>query len=120
MVFGWGWLRKIPTTRKDLKDETLMIRLCGVDAPEGAHFGKPAQPYSKEALYWLREYVDGKYVTITPYSIDQYKRVVARAQIWKWTGRKDVSAEMLKVGYAIVYEGKPKLNLVIMKIGIGN
>ncbi|AOW26979.1 hypothetical protein MG5_01329 [Candida albicans P57072] len=104
--FGWGWLRKIPTTRKDLKDETLMIRLCGVDAPEGAHFGKPAQPYSKEALYWLREYVDGKYVTITPYSIDQYKRVVARAQIWKWTGRKDVSAEMLKVGYAIVYEGK--------------
>ena len=36
--FRLGWLRKIPTTRKDLKDETLMIRLCGVDAPEGAHF----------------------------------------------------------------------------------
>ena len=29
LVFRLGWLRKIPTTRKDLKDETLMIRLCG-------------------------------------------------------------------------------------------
>lgn len=96
LLMGWGWLRKIPTTRKELKDETLMIRLCGIDAPEGAHFGKPAQPFADDALNWLRGYVDGKYVTITPYSIDQYKRVVARAQIWKWTGKKDVSAEMLK------------------------
>ncbi|RCK63842.1 putative endonuclease LCL3 [Candida viswanathii] len=106
ILMGWGWLRQVPTARKDLKDETLMIRLCGVDAPEGAHFGKPAQPFADDALNWLRGYVDGKYVTITPYSIDQYKRVVARAQIWKWTGKKDVSAEMLKTGYAIVYEGK--------------
>ena len=88
LLMGWGWLRKIPTTRKELKDETLMIRLCGIDAPEGAHFGKPAQPFADDALNWLRGYVDGKYVTITPYSIDQYKRVVARAQIWKWTGKK--------------------------------
>ncbi|EMG45381.1 LCL3 Probable endonuclease LCL3 [Candida maltosa Xu316] len=106
ILMGWGWLRKIPTTRAGLKDETLMIRLCGIDAPEGAHFGKPAQPFSDDALKWLRGYVDKKYVTITPYSVDQYKRVVARAQIWKWTGKKDVSAEMLKTGYAIVYEGK--------------
>ncbi|EGW32603.1 uncharacterized protein SPAPADRAFT_153741 [Spathaspora passalidarum NRRL Y-27907] len=105
-LLGWGWLRSIPTTRAALKDETLMIRLCGVDAPECSHFGKPAQPYSQEALQWLREYINGRYVTITPYSIDQYKRVVARAQIWKWNGRKDVSAEMLKRGIAVVYEGK--------------
>lgn len=46
----------------------------------------------------------GRSVTITPYSIDQYKRVVARAQVWKLTGKKDVSAEMLRNGMAVVYE----------------
>lgn len=106
IIAGWGWLRKIPTKPLELKDETLMIRLCGVDAPENAHFGKPAQPYSKEALEWLRGYLLDRNVTITPYSIDQYKRVVARAQVWKWTGRKDVSAEMLRHGLGLVYEGK--------------
>ncbi|KAL6015654.1 putative endonuclease lcl3 [Candidozyma auris] len=106
VLLGWGWLRKIPTKPSVLKNETLMIRLCGVDAPENAHFGKPAQPYSKEALEWLKDFLLGRSVTITPYSIDQYKRVVARAQVWKWTGRKDVSAEMLRQGLGLVYEAK--------------
>uniref|UniRef100_A0A0L0NUP7 Probable endonuclease LCL3 n=1 Tax=Candidozyma auris TaxID=498019 RepID=A0A0L0NUP7_CANAR len=106
VLLGWGWLRKIPTKPLVLKNETLMIRLCGVDAPENAHFGKPAQPYSKEALEWLKDFLLGRSVTITPYSIDQYKRVVARAQVWKWTGRKDVSAEMLRQGLGLVYEAK--------------
>jgi endonuclease YncB( thermonuclease family) len=105
-MLGWGWLRKVPTSRSDLKDETLMVRLCGVDAPERSHWGKPAQPFSGEALHWLQNYVFGRYVTITPYSIDQYKRVVAKAKVWKWTGRKDVSAEMIRSGLGIVYEGK--------------
>lgn len=105
-LMGWGWLRKVPENRSELKDETLMIRLCGVDAPERAHFGKTAQPYSEEALLWLQNYIFGRSVTITPYSIDQYKRVVARAQVWKFTGRKDVSAEMLRNGLGVVYEAK--------------
>ncbi|KAI3402972.2 LCL3 [Candida oxycetoniae] len=106
-LLGWGWLRHVPLKNKIImRDETLMIRLCGVDAPERAHFGKPAQPFSEDALEWLRNYVYGRYVTITPYSIDQYKRIVARCQVWKWSGKKDVSAEMLKNGVAIVYEGK--------------
>lgn len=106
IFLGWGWARHVPTARAALKDETLMIRLCGVDAPEGAHFGKPAQPYSGEALMWLRNYLDGRSVTITPFSIDQYKRVVARGQVWKWTGNKDISAEMLREGLGVVYEAK--------------
>jgi endonuclease YncB( thermonuclease family) len=59
----------------DLKGKTIHVRLAGVDAPEVrkilfmdpawsdgqdcwhplrqlAHFGKPAQPYSREALEW--------------------------------------------------------------------
>jgi len=105
-LLGWGWLRQVPTERSKLKNQTLVIRLCGVDAPERLHFGKPAQPYSEEALQWLKTYVDGKNVTITPYTIDQYKRLVARAQIWKLFGKKDVSAEMLRNGLAVVYEAK--------------
>lgn len=105
-LMGWGWLRSIPTTRLELKDETLMIRLCGVDAPERAHWGKPAQPYSEEALTWLTNYVMDRNIRITPYLIDQYKRLVGRAQVWKWNGKRDVSAEMIRNGVGIVYEGK--------------
>lgn len=103
---GWGWLRKVPEGRTNLQNETLMIRLCGVDAPERAHFGKPAQPFSEESLIWLQNYLLNRSVTITPYSIDQYKRLVARVQVWKLTGRKDVSAEMLRNGIGVVYEAK--------------
>ncbi|KAI5954462.1 LCL3 [Candida jiufengensis] len=106
IFWGWGWLKKIPTKRSILKNETLMIRLCGIDAPERSHFGKPAQPFSEDALKWLNQYINKRKVTIIPYSIDQYKRIVAKCFVWKWNGRKDVSAEMLRNGIAIVYEGK--------------
>lgn len=105
-LLGWGWLRKVPEGRSNLQNETLMIRLCGVDAPERAHFGKPAQPFSEESLEWLQKYLMNRSVTITPYSIDQYKRLVARAQVWKMTGYKDVSAEMIRNGIGVVYEAK--------------
>lgn len=105
-LLWWGWLRKVPEGRTNLHNETLRIRLCGVDAPERAHFGKQSQPFSEDALLWLKNYIEKRSVTITPYSIDQYKRVVARAQVWKLTGRKDISAEMLRNGIGVVYEAK--------------
>lgn len=37
--------------------ETISVRIAGVDAPESAHFGKPAQPYSKEAKAFLTSMV---------------------------------------------------------------
>lgn len=103
---GWGWFRQIPSKPSSLKNQTLLVRLCGVDAPERLHWGNPAQPFSEEALVWLRSYIGGRGVWITPYSIDQYKRVVARAQVLKWNGIRDVSAEMLRNGLGVVYEGK--------------
>ncbi|KAG0222962.1 putative endonuclease lcl3 [Mortierella sp. GBA43] len=113
---GWGWLRHVPTDSKALKDKTIHIRIAGVDAPEaslllmgdsrGAHFGMPAQPFSHEALTWLRSQVNGKTVLIQLYSKDRYERVVSMA----WYPRslpflpmKNVSAEMLKVGYGQIY-----------------
>ncbi|SCU88466.1 LAMI_0D10198g1_1 [Lachancea mirantina] len=85
---------------------TIAVRLCGVDAPERAHFGNAAQPYSEEALNWLRFTLLGRSVRIKPLSIDQYGRCVAKVNYWTWFGPKNVSLEMIKRGLGIVYEGK--------------
>lgn len=100
---------KISVSRKasfKLSEETIHIRLCGIDAPEASHFGFPAQRYSAEARAWLNNYINGRRVTIQLFSLDQYHRAVGCATIWTITGRKDVSLEMLRAGWAIVYESK--------------
>ncbi|KAK0730815.1 hypothetical protein B0H67DRAFT_478951 [Lasiosphaeris hirsuta] len=105
---GWGWLRRVPKERKDLKGRTISIRLAGVDAPEAAHFGKPAQPFSAEALTFLRSYILGKRVRAFIYKRDQYERVVATVFVRKppFFFRKDVGLELLKRGLATTYEAK--------------
>ncbi|ODQ66333.1 putative endonuclease LCL3 [Nadsonia fulvescens var. elongata DSM 6958] len=104
---GWGWLRAVPRiNQRGVGRQTLHIRLNGVDAPECAHFGNPAQPYSTEALNWLRSYLLGKRVRVKPLVEDQYGRTVASVKVWKWNGRRDVSTEMVRRGWAVVYEGK--------------
>lgn len=42
--------------------KTISVRLAGADAPELAHFGKPAQPFAKEAKEELQKIVLGKTV----------------------------------------------------------
>ena len=88
----------------DLKNETLSIRIAGVDAPEvfcvskcylpllsysipniffifkASHFGKPAQPYAAESLTWLREKILGKVVYCQLLRKDQYSRIVGHSQ----------------------------------------
>ncbi|KAK4212973.1 nuclease domain-protein [Rhypophila decipiens] len=105
---GWGWLRKVPTGKQELKGRTLSVRLAGVDAPETAHFGRPAQPFSAEALTFLRDYVLGKRVRAHIYRKDQYDRVVATVYVRKapFFLKKDVGLEMLKRGLATTYEAK--------------
>ncbi|ODV58819.1 thermonuclease family protein [Ascoidea rubescens DSM 1968] len=107
IIGGWYWLRFPGTNRKELKNETLHIRLCGVDAPERSHFGKPSQPFSDESLNWLRNYILNKKIWIKPLRIDMYNRVVSKVIIKKFGFfNKDVSEEMIKNGIGIVYEGK--------------
>lgn len=43
--------------RLDLRNETISVRLAGVDAPEMAHFGNAEQPYAKEAVNFLKGYL---------------------------------------------------------------
>lgn len=104
---GWGWLRHAPPVNaRKMNGHTIHVRLNGVDAPEGAHFGRPAQKWCDEALQWLRSYILGRKVRIKPLAMDQYQRTVAEAIIWTWTGSRNVSAEMLKNGWGVVYEAK--------------
>ena len=86
------------------------VRLAGVDAPELAHFGRPEQPYGKEALAFLTNYILNRRVRAQIWRKDQYERVVATVYVRRGIlgplFRKDVSLEMLKAGLATIYEAK--------------
>ncbi|TQS31993.1 hypothetical protein Golomagni_07707, partial [Golovinomyces magnicellulatus] len=82
------------------------IRLAGIDAPENAHFGKPAQPGATEALEWLRGYLLHRNVRAYPYKRDQYNRIVATVYVRRWLIRRNVGLEMVKRGLATTYEAK--------------
>ncbi|OIW35604.1 SNase-domain-containing protein, partial [Coniochaeta ligniaria NRRL 30616] len=106
---GWGWLRKVPVGKKEVRGRTIPIRLAGVDAPEGAHFGRAAQPFSGEALAFLQDFVGGRRVRAYLYRRDQYDRIVATVFVRRppffWP-RKDVGLEMIRRGLATTYEAK--------------
>ncbi|KAK1724010.1 uncharacterized protein BDZ83DRAFT_624386 [Colletotrichum acutatum] len=103
---GWDWLRKVPNTRAALKGKTIPVRMAGIDAPEGAHFGRPGQPGAAEALQWLRGYIQNKRVWARIHRRDQYERVVATVYVRPFLFKKDVGLEMLKLGLATTYEAK--------------
>ncbi|KEY65970.1 hypothetical protein S7711_06628 [Stachybotrys chartarum IBT 7711] len=103
---GWGWLRSVPSTRKELKDRTISIRIAGVDAPEGAHFGRPAQPFAAEARKWLSDYVLHRHVRAYVYKRDHYDRIVASVYVRRFFIRRNVGLELVKRGLATTYEAK--------------
>ena len=103
---GWGWLpwRRVPTDKKALRNQTVHVRLAGVDAPELPHFGRPEQPFAQEAHQWLTDYVGSRRVRAYVYKQDQYSRVVGTVYVWKGLIRRDVGLQMLREGLATVYE----------------
>ncbi|KAK2747513.1 putative endonuclease lcl3 [Myotisia sp. PD_48] len=107
LLAGWGWLRTIPTSKKELKNRTIHIRLAGVDAPELAHFGRPSQPFAQEAHTWLTNRLMGRRVRARVYRADQYGRVVATVHARRFLFfPQDIGLQMLKSGVATVYEAK--------------
>ncbi|KAA1069099.1 putative endonuclease lcl3 [Puccinia graminis f. sp. tritici] len=104
--FGWNWLRNVPKKKTDLKDMTIHIRLAGVDAPELAHFGNPAQPFSREALDFLTGLVNQRKVAVDLLSKDRYNRIVGMAFVRRWKYlpfTQNVSLAMVQKGLATVY-----------------
>ena len=89
-----------------LSEETLLIRLCAVDAPETAKFGGKGMPFADEATDFVKGQLQGKTVRVKLLSRDQYGRAVADVSYGGVFGlfRKDLSVELLKEGLATVYK----------------
>jgi endonuclease YncB( thermonuclease family) len=103
---GWGWLRSIPTDKKALRNQTIHVRIAGIDAPELAHFGNPAQPYGKDALEWLTNTVLHRRVRVRIHSRDRFDRVVGNPMMRTWPFiwiKRDVGLEQIKAGMATVF-----------------
>jgi endonuclease YncB( thermonuclease family) len=113
--FGWRGLlkfRHIPKRSRELVRNTIHIRMVGVDAPERAHFGKPAQAHSDEALAWLKEQIHGRRLKCQLFQRDQYGRIVALPLLphhrWWWPRRsatRNLPLEMVRAGWGIAYTG---------------
>ena len=106
---GWGWLRQVPLEKKGLTNQTLHVRIAGIDAPELAHFGNPGQPGGKEALAWLTQRLEGRSVRVHALRRDQYDRLVGTVAArggWRITRSADVGLDMIRAGWATVYEAK--------------
>ncbi|KAI5992417.1 hypothetical protein EDD15DRAFT_2168046 [Pisolithus albus] len=109
---GWGLFRTVPTRAKDLKDQTIHVRIAGVDAPEGGHFGRPSQPHAEESLVWLKNRLEGRLVYCQLIRKDQYGRVVAvplvsRPFLSSFLGKRwasPLALEMLRAGAVTTYK----------------
>lgn len=71
----------------------IKIRFAEIDAPE------LSQPYGKKAKQLLSRMVFGKDVSITPMTIDKYRRIVARVS----QGNSDINLAMVRTGAAWAY-----------------
>lgn len=103
----WGQGAERNRKRGTQREETINVRLAGIDAPEMGHFGGTSQPFAQEAKDWLTKLTVGKQALITVHRLDQYGRAVAslRIQKWWWWWSEDVSLAMVKAGWAMVYGG---------------
>lgn len=83
----------------------LPIRICTIDTPETAKFGKKGQPFGPEAKEHLKGFLENKRVNVKLLQKDQYGRGVGQVYTGRLFFRKYVDNEMLRVGLAEVYQG---------------
>jgi endonuclease YncB( thermonuclease family) len=65
------------TASTKLSEIALPVRVCTIDTPETAKFGKEGQPFGIEAREYLSSMVADKMVQIQVLDTDQYGRIVA-------------------------------------------
>ena len=86
-----------------LKDNTIIVRIAAVDTPEIAKYGKPGQKYGKEAADFTKRAILGKSVSLKLLSKDKYNRALGIVKYKDGFVEKDLSAELLSHGLAVVY-----------------
>jgi endonuclease YncB( thermonuclease family) len=85
-------------------DIEIMVRLVGIDAPEISHRkGQPSQPYSQKSKKYLSSLILNKTVGVKGYGLDRYHRILGVIYL----EGKNINLEMIRVGLAEVYRGKP-------------
>ena len=95
-----------PDPDTKLSDQTLAIRICTIDTPEVAKFGKPSQPFGDEAKEYLSGLILDRRVQVRILERDQYGRAVATvAKPGLVFGKTYCDEYMLKAGLAEVYLG---------------
>ncbi|EFE41686.1 putative nuclease domain protein [Trichophyton verrucosum HKI 0517] len=85
MLAGWGWLRKVPTSKKDLKNNT--VRNLSINI--------------------VISLVEISNLLTDSHPPDQYSRVVATVYAYRFLFfPQDIGLQMLREGLATVYEAK--------------
>lgn len=118
---GYGLLgvfqskQKQPLQQRGISQDTLSIRIYGVDCPELAkNTRQTSQPYAEKAKDLTEQLTYHRVVKITFLRKDQYSRAVAvvettgpltRVPFLRRWARKDVSVELAKSGLAELYTG---------------
>lgn len=94
-----------------LSQNTIIVRLAAVDAPELGKGNKSGQPFAEEAANFVSANLKGKKVCIKLLAKDQYGRVLGRVTYRKSgmfifrSSKRDISEQLLKKGLAVVYRG---------------
>jgi endonuclease YncB( thermonuclease family) len=83
----------------------LPIRICTIDTPETAKFGKSGQPFGPEAKEHLKGLLENKRVNVRLLQKDQYGRGVGQVYTGRFFFKKYMDEEMLQAGLAEVYQG---------------
>lgn len=100
--------------KRGIADETLSIRIYGVDCPEIAkNKNQESQPFGEKAKQFTTEFCMHKVVKITFLRKDHYGRALAAVEslpvagpLLKWVpglGRKDLSVLLAREGLAELY-----------------
>ena len=115
---GYVWLpwkrRQSPLTQRGIADETLSIRIYGVDCPElSKRKNQASQPFAEQAKQFTTDYCLHQIVKITLLRKDQYGRAVAAVErlppagpLFKWIpglGRSDLTVALAENGLAELY-----------------
>jgi endonuclease YncB( thermonuclease family) len=108
--YSWTGRSPQPLTTRGIADQTLSIRIYGVDCPEIAKNGKAGQPFAEEAKQFASNLMLNRMVKITFLRRDQYGRAVSAVETvspW-WAlgfGVKDLSLELASAGLGELYVG---------------
>eukprot|EP00929_Paragymnodinium_shiwhaense_P051950 TRINITY_DN26065_c0_g1_i2.p1 TRINITY_DN26065_c0_g1~~TRINITY_DN26065_c0_g1_i2.p1 ORF type:complete len:310 (+),score=43.22 TRINITY_DN26065_c0_g1_i2:65-994(+) len=85
-------------------EESVLIRVGAVDAPEMPHSGNLGQPFAVESKKFVEASILRKRVAVKLLDRDQYGRLVAAVTFGRWPFRKCLAEELLKMGLAVLYK----------------